>query len=138
MNSNSTTLVFESDGVEFTVRLNDFQKNLFDKNRDAFIEMLSDVYKEDLRGVRYRESDGSAKHTLSDAIGECCDGVRLCSHCGNLMLSGYYMDGEYACSDECCLALYNGDEEAMREDLSHAFEDEWECYYTEWESYLKN
>lgn len=62
--------------------------------------------------------------------------VRRCDHCGKPMKEGYYLGGEYACSDECCLALYNGDEAQMKEDLSHADEDDGECYYTDWESYF--
>ena len=64
------------------------------------------------------------------------ENVRRCDHCGKPMKEGYYLGGEYACSDECCLALYNGDKKQMEEDLSHAEEDFSECYYTEWESYI--
>lgn len=62
------------------------------------------------------------------------DNIRRCDHCGKPMSKGYYLGGEYACSDECCLALYDGDKAQMEEDLSHAEEDDAECYYTEWES----
>ena len=51
------------------------------------------------------------------------------------MKEGYYLGGEYACCDECALALYNGDKEQMEEDLSHAQEEDGECYWTEWESF---
>ena len=61
--------------------------------------------------------------------------IRRCDHCGKPMKEGYYLAGEYACSDECCLALYKGDKAHMEEDLSHAEEDFSECYYTEWESF---
>ena len=50
------------------------------------------------------------------------------------MSDGYYLGGEYACDDECCLALYDGDKAQMEEDLSHVNEDYSDCYYTEWES----
>lgn len=63
------------------------------------------------------------------------DEVRRCDNCGKLMKEGYYLGGEFACSDECCLALYGGDKQQMEEDLSHAEEDDGECYWTEWESY---
>lgn len=61
------------------------------------------------------------------------ENVRVCSHCGKPMTSGYYLAGEYACSDECCLALYDGDVAQMKEDLSHACEDNCDTYYTDWE-----
>lgn len=62
------------------------------------------------------------------------DNIRFCSHCGLPMFQGYYLGGEYACSDACALALYKGDEAQMKEDLSHADEEDGECYWTEWES----
>lgn len=60
--------------------------------------------------------------------------IRRCDNCGKPMKEGYYLGGEFACSDECCLALYNGDKAQMEEDLSHADEDWCETYWTEWES----
>lgn len=60
--------------------------------------------------------------------------IRRCDNCGKPMSSGYYLAGEFACSDECCLALYNGDREQMEEDLSHAHEMWSDIYYTEWDS----
>ena len=62
------------------------------------------------------------------------DNVRLCDNCGIPMIKGYYLGGEFACSDECTLILYNGDEEQMNQDLSHAKEEDGECYWTEWDS----
>jgi hypothetical protein len=50
------------------------------------------------------------------------------------MQEGYYLGGEFACSDECALALYHGDKAQMDEDLSHADEADGECYWTEWDS----
>lgn len=63
------------------------------------------------------------------------ENVRRCDHCGKPMKEGYYLGGEYACSDRCALALYNGDKAQMDEDLSHADETDGECYWTEWESF---
>lgn len=60
--------------------------------------------------------------------------IRRCDHCGKPMKEGYYLAGEFACSDECCLALYNGDKAQMEEDLSHADEIWSDIYYTEWDS----
>jgi hypothetical protein len=77
--------------------------------------------------------------TINDIINEVNEGasyddIRVCDNCGLPMSDGYYLGGEYACDDECCLALYNGDKAQMEEDLSHADEDCSYCYYTEWES----
>lgn len=60
--------------------------------------------------------------------------IRRCDNCGKPISSGYYLAGEFACSGECCLALYNGDREQMEEDLSHAHEILSDIYYTEWDS----
>lgn len=60
--------------------------------------------------------------------------IRRCDNCGKPMKEGYYLGGEYACSDECALVLYHGDKAQMEEDLSHAEEDDAECYWTQWES----
>ena len=62
-------------------------------------------------------------------------GANLKDSCGCPMKEGYYLAGEYACSDECALNLYHGDKATMEEDLSHADEDDGECYHTEWDSY---
>ena len=58
--------------------------------------------------------------------------VRVCDNCGLPMSDGFYLAGEYACDEDCCLALYKGDKAQMEEDLSHAEEPEGECYWTEW------
>lgn len=82
--------------------------------------------------------------TLLDLYASLCheqgleDGVRRCSHCGRPMKEGYYLAGEYACSDGCCLALYNGDTSLMKENLGKADTDEGECYYTEWDSFAND
>lgn len=62
------------------------------------------------------------------------DDIRVCSECGIPMHEGYYLAGEYACDIECCLERYDNDEAQMKEDLSHASEDNSDVYYTEWES----
>lgn len=77
--------------------------------------------------------------TINNIINEVNEGasyddIRVCDNCGLPMSDGYYLGGEYACDDECCLALYNGDKAQMEEDLSHVNEDYSDCYYTEWES----
>lgn len=60
--------------------------------------------------------------------------VRCCDYCGKPMKEGYYLFGEYACSDECCLALFNGDKEQMDESLKDELGDNDYYYWTEWES----
>lgn len=64
--------------------------------------------------------------------------VRCCDYCGKPMKKGYYLFGEYACSDECCLALFNGDKEEMDESLSDDSGDNDTYYWTEWESIYKD
>lgn len=81
---------------------------------------------------KYRKKTDEAVAAALDPDDE---NVRRCDHCGKPMKEGYYLGGEYACSDECALALYNGDKAQMDEDLSHAEENDGECYWTEWESF---
>nr|DAE30235.1 MAG TPA: protein of unknown function (DUF3330) [virus sp. ct5rm7] len=85
------------------------------------------------------ETAGKYRRKLNEAVAATLDpddeNVRRCDHCGKPMKEGYYLGGEYACSDECALALYHGDQAQMEEDLSHAEEEDSECYWTEWESF---
>ena len=83
-----------------------------------WLNLLLDIY-----------ADESREQNLPEAE------IRRCDHCGRPMKEGYYLGGEYACSDECCLALYNGDKKTMEADLALADTDQGECYYTDWESY---
>lgn len=59
---------------------------------------------------------------------------RICSHCGKRFFEGYYLGDEYACSEECAIALYDGDREQFEADLLE--EDErcgsTECYWSTW------
>ena len=69
-------------------------------------------------------------------------GLRVCDNCGKFMNKGYYLGGEFACSETCGVYIYMKDcdvddyneaLELMQNDLS--FDDEYcagECYYTEW------
>lgn len=61
-------------------------------------------------------------------------GFRICSHCGKRIKEGYYLSGEYACSDECAITLYYGDESQLRADLDD--EDKCSgsthCFWTTW------
>lgn len=47
------------------------------------------------------------------------DHIRRCVVCGKPIKEGYYLGGKYACSDDCALALYNGDEKQMYIDLHY-------------------
>lgn len=62
------------------------------------------------------------------------ESYRVCDHCGALMHEGYFLNGEYACSDECAIELYNGNETQLRADLDEEAEDlgSTDCFYTEW------
>lgn len=66
--------------------------------------------------------------------GKCEDDIRTCDICGLPMEKGYYLGGDFACDDECCLASYDGDREQMEEDFSHVNEDWSDVYWTEWGS----
>lgn len=61
-------------------------------------------------------------------------GFRVCSNCEVRMEEGYQLGCEYACCDECAIALYDGDEKQLRADL----EEEWrrpgstDCMWTYW------
>ena len=56
--------------------------------------------------------------------------LRVCSHCGDFMYEGYLLDYEYACSDECAIALFDGDEAALREAIGDG---EGDFFWTAWE-----
>lgn len=62
---------------------------------------------------------------------------RVCDTCGKWMSEGYYLAGEYACSSECAIVLYNGDANAFYADLelldNPATADDAEVYWTEWD-----
>ena len=63
---------------------------------------------------------------------------RICDVCGKWHTEGYYVgEDEYACSDECAIKLYGGNETAFREDLALLDDEETAddavTYWTEWE-----
>ena len=63
---------------------------------------------------------------------------RICDVCGKWHTEGYYVgEDEYACSEECAIKLYNGNEAAFREDLALLDDEETAddavTYWTEWE-----
>lgn len=63
---------------------------------------------------------------------------RYCDACGAWHKEGYWVgECEYACSEECAIKLYNGDEEAFRADLALLDDDETAndapTYWTDWD-----
>lgn len=63
---------------------------------------------------------------------------RICDVCGKWHTEGYYVgEDEYACSEECAIKLYGGNETAFRLDLSLLDNEETAdaavTYWTEWE-----
>ena len=69
---------------------------------------------------------------------EDCIGYRICSHCGKKMEEGYVIGDDFACSDECAIALYKekwGEtEENFKKDLEEEEKhfDSTGVYYTDW------
>lgn len=64
-------------------------------------------------------------------------GYRLCSECGKLMKAGYYLGGDYACSDECRNKYFMEDlhcnEEEAERNYIQLYEETEEYFYTEWD-----
>ena len=62
---------------------------------------------------------------------------RICDVCGKWHTEGYYVDGDYACSEDCAVQLYRGDWNAFKADLAllddPATADDAEVYWTEWD-----
>lgn len=58
--------------------------------------------------------------------------IRFCEQCGFPMVEGYYLGGEYACCEQCCVKAYGYDTDQMQKDLSHSNEPDSEYYWTEW------
>lgn len=100
--------------------------------------------KSDLAGRLSEELMQSSKDVKNDFMNEFdvygFDGcsVRVCDHCGKFITEGYYLAGEYACSEECAIALYTNNtyEERKQQFESDLQFDEdnctGECYWTEW------
>ena len=69
------------------------------------------------------------KQEFLDEFNEQNDDLRICGQCGCFMTEGYLLDQAYACSDECAIALYGGDEKQLREDIGDGQGD---FFWTEW------
>lgn len=61
-------------------------------------------------------------------------GYRVCSHCGKHFHEGWFLGDEYACSEECAVALYGGDRELFEADLEMEENEPGttECYWSVW------
>ncbi|MBR3467415.1 MAG: hypothetical protein IKH15_09375 [Bacteroidales bacterium] len=55
--------------------------------------------------------------------------MRVCDFCGCFMDEGYLLDTRYACSDACAIALFDGDEAALREAIGDG---EGDFFWTQW------
>lgn len=55
--------------------------------------------------------------------------LRVCDHCGVFMDEGYLLDIQYACSDACAIALFDGDEKLLRETIGDGSGD---FFWTQW------
>ena len=124
-------------GKALNIKLDEKLEEQFLASPEDFISTLCDKYHLMYNDASWTVTDTSIEeHNLADDLRKDGDSIRVCSHCGKPMMSGFYVRGDYACSDECCLALYEGDEKRMNEDLSHTDESCAECYYTEWGSLI--
>lgn len=79
--------------------------------------------------------------------------IRICNHCGTPMVEGYHWGDERYCSKECLDAVYSQEEQDAEmyalvpgeklSDMSEAekeraFNSQDECYWTQWESIIKD
>lgn len=55
--------------------------------------------------------------------------LRICDNCGAFMDEGYLLDTQYACSDACAIALFDGDEKLLRETIGDGSGD---FFWTQW------
>jgi len=80
--------------------------------------------------------DAGVKFDFLDTFNEeDCPPLRICTNCGDFMYEGYLLDYQYACSDECAIALYDGDEAALREDIHRSvdLDDGSDFFWTQWD-----
>ena len=59
------------------------------------------------------------------------DGAQICENCGEIMWSGYSVQGSTYCSLDCALNGTNWELKQLAEELEHANEIDGDCYYTE-------
>ena len=80
----------------------------------------------------FKVSKGTILATTVDRWG------RVCDVCGTWHTEGYWVgEDDYACSAECAIKLYEGDEEAFKADLAMLDDPEMSdmacTYWTEWD-----
>lgn len=83
----------------------------------------------------YNPTEPPQSHKTPQAT-ECTSdsGCRVCSHCGKHFHEGWFLGNEYACSEECAVALYGGDRELFEADLETEENEPGttECYWSVW------
>ena len=60
------------------------------------------------------------------------DEAQICQNCGDIMWDGYSIHGDTYCNLDCCLSGADIELKDLAEELSHATEDNGDCYYTTW------
>lgn len=83
----------------------------------------------------FEQAPADVKQEFLDEFNEEFNNLRVCTHCGKFMHEGYLLDTQYACSDECAIALYDGDEAQLREDIRMSVEEDdgSDFFWTVWE-----
>lgn len=139
----------ENEIVAMGYALNDVRRvrnNLFSLKREP---MDADIVQEVVDKYRKRLDEVIEKSHLGKLESEDDDHIRRCDHCGKAMKKGYYWGGEYYCSKKCLDVHYTQDEQDMNmfllnegeklsdlsaEEKEARFDENDECYYTEWDS----
>lgn len=146
-NSKNYLIILDyNNGKTVIIKLSEEQKKILsvedDFRKEAFVG-ICEKYGIDYTGSECMVVDklnvdlyGMSKHdkSFTSSIKDDVDDIRVCSHCGAPMYEGYVVGNEYACSEECAIALYGGDENKFKEDLKKASDINGETYWTEWES----
>ena len=106
------------------------------KAYDEIVEKLKEIVGENVFTIVFpavekalEEGDANVrKEILLDFLD--VDSVRVCSHCGEIIDEGWYLDHHgYACSDECCRELMNISKEDF--DRYSIYKDDIEEYLNE-------
>lgn len=97
---------------------------------EAGNEDTADAYR---LALWFEKAPAEVKQEFLETFNEENNNLRICSNCGKFMCKGYYLETRYACSDECAIALYDGNERQLREDIKRSVDDEdGDCFWTEW------
>lgn len=126
--------------------------NTFNVNRRCFIQFVLTTESGESHKVLCRYEDAewdidNGGHYYISGIEVSSDTIlaytvdrwgRVCDVCGQWHTEGYYVGEEdYACSEECAIELYGGDEESFKADLALLDDpdtaDSACTYWTEWD-----